>query len=1109
MRETLADTAGETNRSGIGTPGPGSDLFRASLEQRRTWLLEQLSPGLPTHSLSSALRFAGKLDLPALRFGLNALVRRHQALRTCFDRSPDGDVMQRVTREASLSLAMSNLELPAGNASETEIRRLVAAETQNPFNLERGPLFRAKLMRLDDSDHILLLTAHCAVADEWSMRRLERELMEIYAAQSSGRPATPAAVVMQYAEYEDLGQSPRRAEVDLEYWKRVFGDIPPVLDLPTDRPRPPVQTFAGARRELHLPLDLRGDLEFLAAREGTSLFAVVLAGFAALLFRYTDRSDLVIGTRTAGRTLPATEALVGPLANTLALRLAPGAGQSFRQIVHDVRKALAAGQKHQATPFGRVLEVLNPERDLSRTPLFQIMGLEDIPPPPELTLPELRIRHWRFDPGTSAYDITLSVESGSDGLRLAAEHNTDLFDGSTAERMLGHLGVLLEGAVATPDNPLENLPVMGPAERHRVLVEWNATTREFPRERLAHELFEEWAKRLPDVVAVEFGDDRWTYGELERRAELLAIHLRRLGVGPGVLVGVLVERSLDLPLAILGTLKAGGAYLPLDPGYPVDRLGFMFEDSRASVLLTQERLLGLLPSRAATVVCLDRDWPTITDAAGVTSERRRPGPDDLAYVIYTSGSTGRPKGTELCHRGLCSLVMTQATLFGVHRESRMLQFSALSFDASVWECFLALGHGARLVLAPTTEIKDPQALAALLDRTGITVTLLPPSMLAQLPSGAGRWLETLVVGGEACPPALAAAWASHVRLVNAYGPTEGTVTATAWEVPGDFDGGRPLPIGRPVPNAQTYVLDRRGWPTPTGTPGELYVGGVGLARGYLGRPELTAERFVPDPFGSLLGQRLYRTGDLVRHLPGGEVEFLGRIDDQVKVRGFRVELGEIETVLARHPALKAACVATRGTGSQARLVAYVVPVSLEAPPSAGELRAFLGDRLPEYMVPTAFVILEAMPLTPSGKVDRRALPEPEESRLSLGTAYLAPRTPLEEALAAIWTELLGLERVGVDDSFFELGGQSLLATRLVARAREVLQVEVPLTTIFASPTVAGMAAAVVAARAGSAGPGLRKVPRLQRGQSGRLAGLSDDAVDAFLAELATSKGEES
>ncbi len=1108
MRETLAGTAAGTNTSGVGTPGAGSDLFRASLEQRRTWLLEQLSPGMPTHSLSSALRFEGKLDLTALKLGLNALVRRHQTLRTCFDRSPDGDVMQRVTREASLSLGMSNPDLSAGNAPETEIRRLAAAETQNPFNLERGPLFRAKLMRLDDTDHILLLTAHCAVADEWSMRLLEHELMEIYAAQSSGRPATLAAAVMQYAECEDLGESPRRAEADLEYWKKVFGDIPPVLDLPTDRPRPPVQTFAGARCELHLPLDLRRALESLALREGTSLFAVVLASFAALLFRYTDRGDLVIGTRTAGRGLPATETLVGPLANTLALRLTLGPGRSFRQTIGDVREAVTAGQKHQATPFGRVLDIVNPDRDLSRTPLFQVMCLEDVPPPPEMTLPEIRIRRWRFDPGTSAFDITLSVGRLPDGLRLAVEYNTHLFDGSTAGRMLDHLAVLLAGAVAAPDSPLKDLPVMAPAEGHRALVEWNATARDFPRERLAHELFEEQAARRPDVVAVEFGDESWTYGELERRAGVLATHLRRLGVGPGVLVGVLVERSLGLPLAIMGTLKAGGAYLPLDPTYPVERLAFMFEDSRASVLVTERRLLDLLSPRAAKVVCLDRDWPTIADTAETTREMKGQSPDDLAYVIYTSGSTGRPKGTELCHRGLCSLVMTQADLFGVHPASRMLQFSALSFDASVWECFLALGHGARLVLAPATELRDPRTLADLLDRAGITVTLLPPSMLAQLPTGAGRSLETLVVGGEACPPALAAIWASRVRLVNAYGPTEGTVTATAWEVPGDFDGTRPLPIGRPVPNARAYVLDHRGRPVPIGVPGELYVGGVGLARGYLGRPELTAERFVPDPFGSGDGQRLYRTGDLVRYLPGGEVEFLGRIDDQVKVRGFRVELGEIETVLARHPALKAVAVTTRGTGSHTRLVAYVVPTAPEAPPAVGELRAFLGDRLPEYMVPTAFVILDALPLTPSGKVDRRALPEPEESRLSLGTAYVAPRTLLEEALAAMWAELLGLERVGVNHSFFELGGQSLLATRLIARVREVLQAEIPLTAVFASPTVAGLAAAVEAARAGSVGHGVRKVSRIDRGQPGRLAGLSDDAVDALLRELATSKEDE-
>ncbi len=1090
----LAERIEAARRAAQGLPAPPPLLpvsrgrrLPLSFAQQRLWFLDQLEPNSSLYNIPRAVRLAGRLNVTALERSLDEIVRRHEALRTIFAYA-DGSPVQVIAPAPVTTAALPLVDLSELPKSEREAQtqRLATEEAQCPFDLSQGPLMRAKLLRLDDEEHVLLLTMHHIVSDGWSMEVFWRELAALYDAFANGQPSPLPELPVQYVDYAIWQRRWLAGEVldeQLSYWKRQLADLP-ALQLPTDRPRPAVQTHRGARQELVLPKLLTEALKELSRREGVTLFMTLLAAFQVLLSRYSGQEDIAVGSPIAGRNRAEIEGLIGFFANTLVVRTDLSGDPTFKELLRRVREVALEAYDHQDVPFEKLVEELQPQRDTSRTPLFQVMLTLQNTPGKALELPGLRLTQQELERGTAKFDLTLSMVEGPEGLRGACEYNTDLFEAATITRMLGHLQTLLEGVVANPAQRLSTLPLLTEAERHQLLIEWNDTQIDYPREACIHRLFEEQAERTPDAVAVVFDDQQLTYRELNRRANQLAHHLRRLGVGPEVLVGICVERSPELVVGVLAILKAGGAYVPLDPAYPKERLAFMLEDAQVPVLLTQERLIEGLPRHAARLVCLDADWPVVArepeknPTGGATAR-------NVAYAIYTSGSTGRPKGVLLTHGGLSNLVSWHRQAFAVSEVDRAAQVAGPAFDASVWELWPYLAAGASVYFPDEETRLSPMRLRDWLLSESITISFLPTPLAESALSldwPDNSVLRIMLTGGEKLYRYPSDS--TPFTVVNNYGPTENTVVTTSGLVPPTKAGKQAdttPTIGRPIANTQTYLLDRNLEPVPMGVPGELHIGGAGLARGYLNRPELTAEKFVPNPFGDEPGARLYKTGDLARYLPDGSIEFLGRLDYQVKVRGFRVEPGEVETVLTEHPVVRQSVVVAReDEPGDKRLVAYVVPTQRQAPTS-GELRALLKAKLPEYMVPSVFVLLEVLPLTPSGKVDRHALPAPEPSRPALEKAYAAPRTPVQEALVSLWVEVLGLGQVGIHDDFFELGGHSLLATRLVSRLCHTFQVELSLSSFFEGPTIAMLAERIEAtqraARSLPTPPPLRLVSR--------------------------------
>ncbi|MFL5356299.1 amino acid adenylation domain-containing protein [Archangium sp.] len=1039
-----------------------------SFAQQRLWFIDQLTPGSHAYNVIPFARLKGPLDVAALERSLAEVIRRHEALRTTFTQV-NGQPVQRIVSELAFQLPVESLESVPEGEREAVLQRLAEEEARRPFDLEKGPLIRGRLLRVAAEDHALLLTLHHVISDVWSLGVVERELTTLYRAFSSGAEPAPRALPVQYADFAKWQREWLKGEVleeQLGWWKQQLAGAPPVLELPTDRPRPPVQSARGAVVRVMLSPALSGAVKELSREQGTTQFMTLLAGFHALLARYSGQTDLVVGTPISGRNRREVEGLVGFFANTLALRVDGTGAESFRELLGRVRTACLGAYAHPDLPFEQLVDALQPVRDLSRSPLFQVMFvLQGAMPYAALELPGVSASELAVDPGVSRFDITLSVRETLDGWLCLWEYNTDLYDEATVERMAAHYVRLLEGAVAQPEGKLSALPLMDEAERRRVVVEFNDTKALYAPARGVHELFEAWADRTAEAVAVSFGEQGLTYGELNRKANRLAHHLRGLGVGPDVPVGLCVRRSLDLAVGVLGILKAGGAYVPLDPAYPAERLALMLESSRAPVVLTQRALKDALPAGAARRLYLDTDegaW------AGGSEANPQPlmGPQALAYVIYTSGSTGVPKGVAMHHGPLLNLIRCQVAR-SVVAKSKTLQFSALSFDVSFQEMFSTWAAGAELVLIPEEMRLDARALLEKMDSSGVERLFLPFVALQNLAEVAEkeglapRKLKEVITAGEQLrvTPALRGMFARLPEgcvLENQYGPTE-THLATAYRLEGNPEQWPELPgIGKPIANASVHLLDGNGEPVPVGVVGELYIGGAGVARGYLHREELTREKFIEDRFAAAPGGRLYRTGDYARYLADGSIEFLGRRDAQVKVRGFRIELAEIEAALARHPAVKDVAVVAREIGAGGkRLVAYVVPGTSPELDTAA-LKAFLKESLPEYMVPSAFVRLEAFPLTPSGKVDRKSLPAPELEG-SAQEGFVAPRTPMEELVAGTWAPLLGLRRVGAHDHFFELGGHSLLATRVVSRLREVLRVDLPVRVLFEAPTVAELA----------------------------------------------------
>ena len=1048
-------------------PSSAPDAAPVSVAQEGVWFVEKLVGPSPLYHLVQAVRLQGPLDPSALERSLQALSDRHASLRTGIEER-DGVPVQVIHPAVAVSLPVVAVDdLTPDDRVETVARRLREG-AQRPFDLAHPPLMRAELLRLGEAEHVLLLVVHHLVVDGWSLSVMARELRALYAALSQGQPHQLPPLSVHYVHYARRQRQRLRSPAlqrHFAYWRKQLQGLP-ALDLATDRPRPARRTFAGGVERFEISTELLAELRALAHRENVTLFMVLLAAFQTLLMRYSGQEDLAVGSPVTGRPGAEFEGLFGFFTNTLVLRTDLSGNPSFRELLARVRRVALEAYTHQEAPSDRLVAELQLPRDLSRNPLYPVAFAFQNMPETTVTLSGLQSRRVPLHTSTAKCDVWLSLAEVDGMLQGELEYSTDLFDADTMARLARHYRQLLAGAVADPCRPLSELPLLEASERHRILVEWNDTARAYP-ETSAHGLFEGQARRTPDAPAVILDDRRLSYGELNRRANQLARHLGALGVGPDVLVGVCMDRSIDLLVALLGILKAGGTFVPLDPEYPGERLAFMLEDTRAPVILTEQRLRDHLPASCREagrhVLCLDADWPVI--AAHPDADPARPSrPEDIAYVIYTSGSTGTPKGILVPHAGLTNHIHWLTETLRLTAADRVLHKTSISFDASVWELLAPLHVGAPVVLARPGEQGDSVYLIRAIREQEISILQMVPSALRALLDEPGlsecHSLRYVVCGGEVLDRELARDFQRQlptVTLGNFYGPSEASDDATVFEVAAVPEGAGTVPVGRPIANVRCHVLDRHRQPVPIGVVGELYIGGAGLARGYLDRPDLTRERFVADPFRP--AARLYRTGDLARYLPSGDLEYVGRLDHQKKIRGFRIEPGEIEAMLNACSGVRQSVVLAYGQGRFAHLVAYVVGERVDP----GELRSRLKDRLPPYMIPSAIVPLASLPLLPNGKVDREALPAPDLEAARIDR--IVPRGPIEQVLWEIWRAVLRRSSIGVHDDFFELGGHSLLAAQIVSRARQMLQVELPLRAIFETPTIAGMARRIEQLRA--------------------------------------------
>jgi amino acid adenylation domain-containing protein len=1043
-----------------------------SYAQQRLWFLDQLEPESTFYNCPVAMRLSGPLNVTALEQTFAEVIRRHEVLRTSFP-AQDGAPVQVISSDAGFTLEVTDLSAAEESERETEAERLVHAEAEQPFDLANGPLVRARLIRLAEDDHIVLFTMHHIVSDGWSKGVLVNEVIVLYEALSAGLASPLEELAVQYADYTVWQREWLQGEVlsrQLAYWQEYLAGAPAVLELPTDHVRPAVQTFRGAYERLTLSLELSEAIKSLSRREGATLFMTLLSAFQALLYRYTGQNDIVVGSPIANRNRKEIEPLIGFFTNTLVLRSQLNGNLSFRELLKQVREVALSIYAHQDLPFERLVEMLQADRSLSYHPLFQVMFVLQNAPKSELRLAGLTLRNLETDSGTAKFDLTLSISEKPDGsLAGSLEYNTTLFESDRIKRMLQHFEMLLAGIVAEPEQPLSNLPLLTPAEKDQLLNEWNRTEIDYASPPVTHELFEAQVDCTPNNIAVVFEGQQLTYAELDARANQIAWYLRTMGVGPDVPVGIMMERSIEMVVGMLGILKAGGAYVPLDPVYPVERLSFMLQDGQARVLVTQTSLSDRLSMPDIHVVCLDRDHDVI---ATQSAERQVTGVvgDNLAYVIYTSGSTGKPKGIGLGHAALANLIQWHYSVLSCG--TKTLQFASLSFDASFHEIFSTWCSGGTLYILPESVRADVAGLVHFVSDNAIEKVILPVVLLQQMAEKYNSQpqllagVRELITTGEqlqiTTPIIDLFEQLDDCSLHNHYGPSESHVV-TSYTLSKDPATWASHPaIGQPISNTQIYILDQFMNPVPVGAPGELYIAGVALARGYINRPDVTAEKFIPNPFSSEPGTRLYKTGDQSRYLPDGNIEYLGRIDHQVKIRGFRVELGEIEAVLGQHPGVQEVVVMAReDTPGNRRLVAYVVG-DRQVTISISQLRTFLREQLPEYMVPSAFVLLDKLPLTANGKVDRRALPIPDKSR-EAAEAFVAPRNAAEEIIAGIWSQVLDIKQIGVHDNFFNLGGHSLLATQVISRIRSAFQLELdqlPLRQLFETPTVAGLVEAL-------------------------------------------------
>lgn len=1068
-------------------------FYPLSYNQQGIWFLSQLAPESMVYNVSFAARITSELNVPALRRSFQALVDRHPCLRTTFS-VRSGKPTQRIHQGAKVHFE----ELDASAWSRDEMEPRLADEAHRPFDLEQGPLLRVSVFKRSAQEHYLLLVVHHIVIDFWSLAILLNELGTLYPAEAAGRRPVLPPLHLQYGDYVRW-QSETLAGADGErlwgYWRKQLAGQLPVLDLPTDHPRQPIQTHRGGSYDFVLNDELSGRLKALAKAQGATLYVVMLAAFQAMLHYLSGQTDLVVGSPVVGRSRAEFEEIVGLFTNPVFLRVSLSGNPTFQEFVSHVRQTVLDALEHQDFPTLLLVERLKPARDLSRPPICQVMFVLDKPhglaeqgaptfvhgeAGPTMNSGGLVLESFPLEHRSASLDLVLLVVESTQSLSISMRYNAELFDHSTIIRFGKYFEALLEHVVTRPDVRLSGLAdvlaaadpkhesaarneieILDDTERERVLVEFNQTASPYPDDVCVQRLFENQVERTPDGIALTFEKQHLTYAQLNARANQVAHYLRARGVGPEVPVALCMERCIEMMVALLGILKAGGAYLPIDPAYPKERLVFTLEDARARVLLTMEPLRERMPEQGVRLICLDADRESIA-----RESRENPpslnAPGNLAYVIYTSGSTGQPKGVMVEHRGLSNTIQWLSQTLALSADDSTLLKTPITFDAAGREIFPTLLAGARLIIAEPNAHRDSRYIAERIRDEDVSILHCVPSFLRLLvvePAFQDAIaLRAVMCGGEALTPDVVAEFGrrSGAKLYNVYGPTETIIDSAYWLCDGG-SGNSTVPIGRPIPNARMYILDAALRPVPIGVAGELYIGGVSLARGYLNLPGLTAEKFIPDPFSSEAGKRLYKTGDLARYQPDGNIQYLGRGDYQVKIRGFRIELGEIEAALAQHPSVAQAVVAVHeGAQGEKRLVSYVV-AQPQCTPAAIELRVFLKNKLPEHMVPAVFIMLDSFPLTSNGKVDRRALPTPTETRPDLDKAFVGSRTPTEELLADIWAQVLGVERVGIYDDFFDLGGHSLLATQVVSRIRETLQVELPLRRLFETPTVAGLA----------------------------------------------------
>lgn len=1069
--------------------------FPLSHGQRSLWFLYQLAPESAAYNLIYSAHIRSRVDIPALERAAQTLLNRHPILTATYT-IRNGEPVQRLHPHQKVHFEV----VDASDWSEEQLKQHLFAEGERPFDLEQGPVLRIQLLTRSVQNYVLLLTVHHIAIDFLALDSLLDELCIVYAAEKVGLPAPLSPPDMQYSDYIRW-QADMLAGAEGErlwtYWRQELAGELPVLNLPTDRPRPPVQTYRGASHSFKLSEELTRRLKTLANAEKATLYMIMLSAFQTLLFRYTNQEDIQVGTPTLGRSQAHLQRVIGHLVNPVVLRANFSGNPSFKELLSRVRRTVIGALEHQDFPFPLLVQRLQPKRDASYPPLLQVMFIWDKPRQvenvevsltntqirrfegeiaPRIAQERLKLEPFIFGQQGAPFDLTLTVFEVAGSLSADFRYNVDLFDGTTLTRMEKHLQVLLESIVANPEQRVLDFPLLTAAEQHQLLVEWNATKSHYPEHMGIHQIIESQVQQTPEAVAVVFEDQQLTYNELNRQANQLAHALQASGVGPDVLVGICMERSLEMVVALLAVLKAGGAYVPLDPAYPRQRLNYMIQDARMPVLLSQQRLLERLPSHEGLeIIFLDADWQT-NSAVGKFRAFAHENPvsnvepDNLVYMIYTSGSTGKPKGVMNIHRGLCNRLHWMQQTYQLTPVDRVLQKTPFSFDVSVWEFFWPLLAGACLVVARPGGHQDPGYLVSLIAEQKITTLHFVPSMLQAFlnvgiegtPAAIARCesLKRVICSGEALSVELQERFFSclNAELDNLYGPTEASIDVTYWKCQRQSPQWT-VPIGYPIANTQIYILDQALHPVPVGLPGELYIGGVGVARGYFNRPELTAEKFVPNPFSKEAGARLFKTGDLARYRPDGAIEFLGRIDYQAKIRGFRIEPGEIETVLGQHPAIKAVVVVTReDIPGEKRLVAYLVS---EADLSIEHLRTFLSEKIPYYMVPAAFVFLDALPLTSNGKVDRKALPAPETTRPRLEETYVPPRNAIEVLLAKIWAEVLGIDRVGIHDNYFDSGGASIQSLQIMTKANEA-GLQLTPEMLFEYQTVAELAAVAAA-----------------------------------------------